>query len=87
MATMDGMEVCSNSSNGNGTTLDYQLANLHIRISGSLGYFLILPFLLFYFQFFPIGLTTAVLLGAMLMVTTLVVDKEEAYAVMTKRNM
>ena len=72
-------------SAGNNTSFpssNHELASLDKLIPGSVVFFITLPFVLFHFRFFPLGTTTAVLLGALLMVVTQVVTQEEAYQVM-----
>lgn len=49
-------------------------------IAGSLIFFLLFPFLLFNFKFFPIKSTTVAIFGAVLMVVFDVVAQKEAYA-------
>ena len=67
---------------------DHSLADTRTVVAGTLVFALILPFVLFDFRFFPIGTTTAVLLGAMLMIMTTVVGQDEAYEVIGhKENM
>ena len=71
----------------NGTAgMDYNLAELPQLICGTLIFLLILPLVLFEFSWFPIGTTSAVLLGAMLMVVCQVVSQEEAYAIIGHRD-
>lgn len=62
----------------NGTNL---LAPPDKLVSGTLTFFVILPFVLFNFRFFPIGTTPSVLLGAAFMVFAHVVSQDEAYRV------
>ncbi len=66
-------------------TLDYSLADTYKVVTGTIIFCGTLPMVLFEFRFFPIGTTTATLLGAMLMVIFRVVTQQEAYSIVGNR--
>ena len=59
--------------------MDYTLADTGTVVAGVIIFLLILPLVLFEFPFFPLGTTSAVLLGAVLMVCTTVLSQGDAY--------
>ncbi|XP_071112071.1 uncharacterized protein [Haliotis cracherodii] len=61
--------------------LDYSLADTYKVVAGSLVFLFILPFVLFEFSFFPIGASSAILLGAVLMVATTVLNQRDFYEI------
>ena len=90
-ADMAAAVVTCEVRNGSGVNttlpqLDYSLADTPKLVAGTTVFFAVLPFVLFDFKFFPIGTTSAIMLGAMLMVICQVVTQEEAYAVLGHRD-
>ena len=78
-------DVCASNITTNNTG-SHELADLKTLIPGTIVFFLVLPFVLFHFRFFPISTTPAILVGSLLMVATQVVTQEEAYEVMGHRD-
>ena len=74
------------SSAANMSALDYTLAETPKLVAGTVVFFIVLPFILFDFRYFPLGTTSALLLGAVLMVICQVVTQEEAYDVIGHRD-
>ena len=80
------LEACREyNSNHSLHTADYELAETPKVIAGALTFFVVLPFVLFHFPFFPIGPTAIVLTGACLMVITGVITQDEAYEVLGQK--
>lgn len=74
-------------ANSSSYEFDYSLfSDVYKTVAGSCIFFLVFPFVLFHFKFFPVRATSAVLLGALLMVVFNVVTQEDTYAVIGARN-
>ena len=81
------LHTCANiSSNSTMTTLDYSLASMPKVIAGATVFILILPLVLFEIRPFPMGTTSAVLLGATLMVLCQVVSQSEVYEILGRQD-
>ena len=76
-----GVDPCLNVTDNSTLELDYTLADTYTLVCGLLVFVLILPFVLFEFRGFPIGTTSAILMGGTLMVACNVVTQEETYRV------
>ena len=62
------------------------LAPLDKLVSGTLIFFVVLPFVLFNFRFFPIGSTPSLLIGAAFMVFAHVVSQDDVYQIVGKQD-
>ena len=62
------------------------LAPLDKLVSGTLIFFVVLPFVLFNFRFFPIGSTPSLLIGAAFMVFAHVVPQDEVYQIVGRQD-
>lgn len=74
-------DPCINVTDNSTLELDYNLADTYTLVCGLLVFIIVLPFVLFEFRCFPIGTTSAVLMGGTLMVTCNIVTQDEAYKV------
>lgn len=76
-------EICAaiDTSNFTNNTEQNIILGLPRALAGGISFLLTLPLVLFHFGFFPVGSTSAVLLGAFLMVITQVVTQQQVYDV------
>ncbi|XP_067649678.1 uncharacterized protein [Haliotis asinina] len=79
LATIDCNAFNSNTLNESLPQLDYSLNDTYKVVAGLLVFLLILPFVLFEFSCFPIGASSAILLGAVLMVAATVLSQSDFY--------
>ena len=77
---------CNNLTINTTLSLDYNLTTTPIVITGSIVFIVILPLVLFHIKPFPLGTTSAVLLGAMLMVLCQVIDQIQVYGILGRQD-